>query len=170
MRRATAWCAFHLNDELLICFLTLFQTLNRSEPVPHSLPPTTTTKTHLQAAPEFAPLILAQLMLSTYHGHAALSRLLLSHGADPNRLNDRGQSPLTGAVFKNEKEIVEILLEAGADVDLGQPSAAEAVELFNKTDEFGAVFEKQREKSKKDSKDRETIGGIGGMKGAGQMV
>lgn len=78
-----------------------------------------------------------QLMLSTYHGHAPLSCLLLSHGADPNRLNDRGQSPLAGAVFKNEQEIVDILLEAGADVDLGRPSAWEAVELFKKTDEYG---------------------------------
>lgn len=65
------------------------------------------------------------LMLSTYHGHHALSTLLLSHGADPNRLNDRGQSPLAGAVFKDEGAIVELLLGAGADVDLGRPSAWE---------------------------------------------
>ena len=50
-------------------------------------------------------------MLASYHGHVALTRLLLEHGADPNILNDKGQSPLAGAVFKNEEEIVRVLLE-----------------------------------------------------------
>jgi ankyrin repeat protein len=71
-----------------------------------------------------------QIMLAAYHGHALLVRLLISHGADTNRLNDRGQSPLAGAVFKNETEVIEALLEGGADPDLGQPSAMEAVGLF----------------------------------------
>ena len=69
-------------------------------------------------------------MLSAYHGHAALVRLLLSHGADPNRLNDRRQSPLAGAVFKGEAEVIEALLEGGADPDIGEPSAMEAVAIF----------------------------------------
>lgn len=117
----------------------------------------------------------SKLMLSTYHGHVPLSRLLLSHGADPNRLNDRGQSPLAGAVFKNEKEIVDILLEAGADVDLGQPSAWEAVELFKKTNDYGEKFSRQRDKLKsgKDGRDEDETaakGGVGGTKGAGQMI
>lgn len=47
-------------------------------------------------------------MLAAYYGHAPLVKLLLQHGADPNRLNDRGQSPLAGAVFKNEAEVVEV--------------------------------------------------------------
>jgi ankyrin repeat protein len=47
-------------------------------------------------------------MLASYHGHAPLVRLLLQHRADPNTLNDRGQSPLAGAVFKGEKEVVEV--------------------------------------------------------------
>lgn len=49
-------------------------------------------------------------MLAAYHGHAPLVKLLLQHGADPNSLNDRGQSPLAGAVFKNENEVVEVNL------------------------------------------------------------
>ena len=114
-------------------------------------------------------------MLSTYHGHAPLSRLLLSHGADPNRLNDRGQSPLAGAVFKNEVELVDILLEAGADVDLGRPSAWEAVELFKKTNEYGEKFSEQREKFRSEQggggdDQGKAKGGVGGTKGASQMI
>lgn len=48
-------------------------------------------------------------MLAAYHGHAGLVKLLMQHGADPNRLNDRGQSPLAGAVFKKEDAVIEVL-------------------------------------------------------------
>ena len=68
-------------------------------------------------------------MLSSYHGHASLVRLLLAHGADPNGLNDRGQSPLAGAVFKNEREVVQALLDGDADPRVGAPSALEAVKV-----------------------------------------
>lgn len=49
-----------------------------------------------------------KLMLAAYHGHADLVKLLMEHGADPNRLNDRGQSPVAGAVFKKEDAVVEV--------------------------------------------------------------
>lgn len=51
-------------------------------------------------------------MLAAYHGHAPLVKLLIQHGADPNCLNDRGQSPLAGAVFKGEAGVVEVRLRA----------------------------------------------------------
>jgi hypothetical protein len=53
----------------------------------------------------------AQLMLAAYHGHADLVRFLVQHGADPNRLNDRQQSPLAGAVFKKEDNVIEVSRE-----------------------------------------------------------
>lgn len=84
-------------------------------------------------------------MLAAYHGHAALVTLLLSHGANPNIVNDRGQSPLAGAVFKNEKEVGEVLVRGGADPDVGSPSAREAVGVFGMGGEWGGVFEKARE-------------------------
>lgn len=49
-------------------------------------------------------------MLAAYYGHAELVRLLIQHGADPNRLNDRGQSPLAGAVFKKEDAVIDVRL------------------------------------------------------------
>ena len=52
-----------------------------------------------------------QLMLAAYHGHADLVRFLVQHGADPNRLNDRQQSPLAGAVFKKEDDVIEVSRE-----------------------------------------------------------
>lgn len=47
-------------------------------------------------------------MLAAYHGHADLVKFLIQHGADPNRLNDRLQSPLAGAVFKKEDDVIEV--------------------------------------------------------------
>jgi ankyrin repeat protein len=68
-------------------------------------------------------------MLSSYHGHTPLVTLLLQHGADPNRLNDRGQSPLAGAVFKNEREVIRALLAGNADPRVGEPSALDACKV-----------------------------------------
>ena len=73
-------------------------------------------------------------MLAAYHGQASAVKALIERGADVNRLNDRGQSPLAGAVFKGEDTIVWVLLEAGADVDAGSPSAAQTAELFGQGD------------------------------------
>jgi ankyrin repeat protein len=59
-------------------------------------------------------------MLAAYHGHAPLVKLLIQHGADPNCLNDRGQSPLAGAVFKGEAEVIEVSTlhpESGSEGD-----------------------------------------------------
>lgn len=84
-------------------------------------------------------------MLSAYHGHVNIVKLLLQHGADPNTLNDRGQSPLAGVVFKNEKECIDALLEGGADPEIGQPSALAACEVF-KQEAYEALFREQIEK------------------------
>ena len=90
------------------------------------------------------------LMLASYHGHAPLVRLLLQYGADPNRLNDRGQSPLAGTVFKNERECVEVLLEGGADPELGSPNAVEACRVFGLGEWEGWMVERVRERKEKE--------------------
>ena len=77
------------------------------------------------------------LMLAAYHGHAATVGVLAARGADVDRLNDRGQSPLAGAVFKDEQDVVRTLLEAGADPDAGSPTARETAAMFGRPDLFG---------------------------------
>ena len=72
------------------------------------------------------------LMLAAYHGHADTVRMLAEHAADVNRANDRGQTPLAGAVFKDEAAVVSVLLGAGADPDAGTPTARETATMFGK--------------------------------------
>jgi ankyrin repeat protein len=72
-------------------------------------------------------------MLAAYHGHADVVDGLARHGADVNRLNDRGQSPLAGAVFKGEDEVVRVLLRHGADPDAGSPTARATAEMFGRS-------------------------------------
>jgi ankyrin repeat protein len=74
------------------------------------------------------------LMLASYHGHAELTAGLGRRGADVNSINDRGQTPLAGAVFKGETEVVQALLELGANPDLGSPSARETAQFFQRDD------------------------------------
>ncbi|MFC4785006.1 ankyrin repeat domain-containing protein [Nocardioides sp. MAHUQ-72] len=72
------------------------------------------------------------LMLAAYHGHAGTVDALATLGADVNRLNDRGQSPLAGAVFKGEDEVVRTLLAHGADPDAGSPTARATAQVFGR--------------------------------------
>jgi len=82
------------------------------------------------------------LMLAAYHGQADTVAMLLAKGADPDVLNDRGQSPMAGAVFKGHNAVVEVLFrgvetENGgwsrrADIWGGQPNAVDSARLFRK--------------------------------------
>jgi ankyrin repeat protein len=73
-------------------------------------------------------------MLAAYHGHAEAVAALLQRGADPNRANDRGQTPLAGAVFKGEDAVVHALVDGGADPTAGAPSAVDTARMFGKDD------------------------------------
>lgn len=69
-------------------------------------------------------------------GHASLTESLLTRGADPNRLNDMGQSVLAGAVFKGYDDVVRALVASrfsNADPRLGKPTAIEAAHMFGRT-------------------------------------
>jgi ankyrin repeat protein len=72
------------------------------------------------------------VMLAAYYGHETTVAELIRRGADVDRRNNRGQTPLAGAVFKNETTIVELLLAADADPVAGSPSALETARFFGK--------------------------------------
>ncbi|MGI5190089.1 ankyrin repeat domain-containing protein [Promicromonospora sp. CA-289599] len=72
------------------------------------------------------------LMLAAYHGHAELTAGLADRGADVNRLNGKNQAPLAGAVFKNETDVIRVLVEHGADPDAGNPSARATAQMFGR--------------------------------------
>lgn len=76
------------------------------------------------------------LMLAAYHGHARTVRMLAERGADLDRLNDRGQSPLAGAVFKGDDTVIDTLRELGADPDAGTPTARQTADMFGRAGLF----------------------------------
>ena len=70
------------------------------------------------------------LMLAAYHGRVGTVTALIGRGADPDARNARDQSPVAGALFKGESDVVRALVAAGADLDAGTPTARQAAEMF----------------------------------------
>jgi len=66
-------------------------------------------------------------------------RVLLDHGADPDRVNDRGQTALGAAVFRRSAESVSLLLDHGADPEAGERSAIDVARFFE-LDEMAALL------------------------------
>ena len=50
-------------------------------------------------------------------GHKEVAQLLLQKGADPNRVDNFGQTPLYWAAITGHRGVAEILLDGGADVN-----------------------------------------------------
>ena len=74
-------------------------------------------------------------MLAAYHGNVETVRVLIEKGADVDAINDRGQSPIAGAVFKGYDEVVRVLVNEGkADNRAGQPNAVEAAIMFKRAE------------------------------------
>src|SRR6185312_13054696 len=72
------------------------------------------------------------VMLAAYYGHDSAVAALIARGADVDRHNNRGQTPLAGAVFKNDTTIIELLLSADADPLAGSPSALATAQFFER--------------------------------------
>lgn len=70
-------------------------------------------------------------MLAAYSGRVDTVRMLIEKGADVDALNDNGQSPLAGAIFKGEAQVVEALAELKANPRLGRPTAIETAKIFH---------------------------------------
>jgi uncharacterized protein len=77
------------------------------------------------------------LMLACYHDHLGTARMLLEHGAEPDRRNRRGQTPLGGVAFKGYPAIAGLLLRYGAAVDADNGNGMTPLmfaEMFGRTD------------------------------------
>ena len=61
------------------------------------------------------------LLLAAEGSHASVVKLLLGAGLDPNDADDMGDTPLKEAANRGDAESVELLLGAGAKVDLVPP-------------------------------------------------
>jgi ankyrin repeat protein len=79
------------------------------------------------------------LMLAAYHDHPATVRMLLERGADPDRVNDQGQTALGAAVFRRSERSVRLLLDHGASVHAGVRSAAQIAAFFE-LDQMAALL------------------------------
>lgn len=64
------------------------------------------------------------------NGSTRVVRALLDRGADHSRVNDKGQTALGAAVFRQSRPVVELLLAAGADPSLGRQSGLAVAEVF----------------------------------------
>jgi uncharacterized protein len=74
------------------------------------------------------------LILATYHRHPDTVRMLLTRGADTERVNDHGQTALAAAVFRRDRRMATSLLAAGASPATGERSALQVAEFFGLTD------------------------------------
>lgn len=73
------------------------------------------------------------LILAAYYDHPDTVRALLERGADTSCVNDRGQTALAAAVFRRSPAAA-LLVAAGADPDLGSPSAVATARFFDLPD------------------------------------
>lgn len=73
------------------------------------------------------------LLLAAYHQQHANVDLLLEHGADLDRVNDKGQTALAAAVFRDDAGLVRALLAAGASPLAGGPHAIETARYFGRS-------------------------------------
>lgn len=83
------------------------------------------------ALPDGLPEALGNsaLMGVAFKGYEGIARLLIDAGADANRTNRAGQTPLMMAALFDRRSIIELLLAHGADAGHRDGSGATAADL-----------------------------------------
>jgi ankyrin repeat protein len=56
-------------------------------------------------------------MIAGIVGNTRFGKLLIEHGADPDKVNDVGETPLSLAAHKGHAPFVELLLDRGASLE-----------------------------------------------------
>jgi ankyrin repeat protein len=80
------------------------------------------------------------LLLAVGQGHVGMVRLLLGRGADIEARNDQGFAPLHYSLFSSSNaEVVEVLLDWGADANKTGPLAITPLMLASSQGKMGAV-------------------------------
>ena len=72
-------------------------------------------------------------------------RGLVERAADLNRLNDLGQAPIAGVVFKREDEVVSVLMEADSNPPAGEPNAIASTKMFGHSNLLGVLGAREGE-------------------------
>ena len=65
------------------------------------------------------------LGIASFDGYKEIVEILLKNGANPNVWDDMGTAPLHGAARQNRAEIIEMLINAKADVNIKHKSSEE---------------------------------------------
>jgi ankyrin repeat protein len=99
------------------------------------------------------------VMLAAYYGRESAVAALIARGADVDQHNNRGQTPLAGAVFKNDTRIIELLLSADADPLAGSPSALETARFFER-EELARQLAQHNQRRLQESEHGPSIGSI----------
>lgn len=86
------------------------------------------------------PMMRSALMERVGHGDVAGTRLLLQNGANPNG-NDqvRGMRPLIMAAYEGNVDIVKLLLQYGANIEIMDHAAITPVQWASKNNQFEMV-------------------------------
>ncbi|GAA2536636.1 hypothetical protein GCM10009860_16350 [Microbacterium mitrae] len=73
------------------------------------------------------------LIVAAYAQQAEAVAMLIALGADLNIENRMGQTAISCAVFRNDETVLQLLLNAGADPELGFHSALAIADQFQLT-------------------------------------
>ena len=72
-------------------------------------------------------------------GHLEIMRLLIEHGADPNKAKANGATPMHMAVQQGHLDIVKLLIEHDADPNKAQPNGATPVFMAAQAGHVSAI-------------------------------